>query len=319
MLSRRTTLILGKLFNYAFQSVLRSGGHGGARSYTTHGVRTHELYDFLYERDYDPSFCALARTLHGQRGLQDFVMQLHTGEAVVQITNEWTWEKRRLWGNSVLVRLAQDALNDLGSTDVLGWFANAPARARLGEFTDELRRSVELDGYVLRDGRLREPESDVLNTAEEAGALQALYQRLLLSDEPTAAHHLKQSESHYLENRWDDCISQSRKYLELVLLQVAVRYSEQVHGLPLPDFDKLKRQPVLVRNYLKNEHLIDADEHDALWKVYGLLSGKGNHPFMAQSDQARLLRQLALIFAQFIMLRLEGRLQSSPVSHPVPD
>jgi hypothetical protein len=46
---------------------------------------------------------------------------------------------------------------------------------------------------------------------------------------------------------------------------------------------------------------------EALAKVYGLLSHTGGHPYMAQNDQARLLRHLALTFSQFAMLRLRGK------------
>jgi hypothetical protein len=44
--------------------------------------------------------------------------------------------------------------------------------------------------------------------------------------------------------------------------------------------------------------------------VYGLLSHTGAHPYMAENDQARLLRHLALLFAHFAMLRLQGKLSS---------
>jgi hypothetical protein len=59
---------------------------------------------------------------------------------------------------------------------------------------------------------------------------------------------------------------------------------------------------------LRDEGLLDEDEMQALAKVYGVLSGKGSHPYMAADDQARLLRHMALVFSQFALLRLDGKL-----------
>jgi hypothetical protein len=63
---------------------------------------------------------------------------------------------------------------------------------------------------------------------------------------------------------------------------------------------------VEVRKYLLKNNLLDNNEVEAVEKIYGLLSHTGAHPYMAESDQARLLRQISLLFAQFIMLRLDG-------------
>ena len=38
----------------------------------------------------------------------------------------------------------------------------------------------------------------------------------------------------------------------------------------------------------------------------------GSHPYIAQQDQARLLRQLALVLSQFILLRYQGYLNQKP-------
>jgi hypothetical protein len=63
-----------------------------------------------------------------------------------------------------------------------------------------------------------------------------------------------------------------------------------------------------VRDYLERSGLLESKEKEALAKVYGPLSHTGGHPYMAQNDQARLLRHLALTFSQFAMLRLRGKL-----------
>jgi len=44
------------------------------------------------------------------------------------------------------------------------------------------------------------------------------------------------------------------------------------------------------------------------------LSETGAHPYMAESDQARLLRQLSLTLSQFVLLRLEAALKANPAN-----
>ena len=62
-----------------------------------------------------------------------------------------------------------------------------------------------------------------------------------------------------------------------------------------------------IGQYIKG--LIEKKEREAIDKVYGLLSHTGGHPYMAEGDQARLLRQLSLVLTQFALLRLEGALK----------
>ena len=50
----------------------------------------------------------------------------------------------------------------------------------------------------------------------------------------------------------------------------------------------------------------ETEEKEAIAKIYGFLSETGGHPYIANQDQARLMRHLALTFSQFVLLRLEG-------------
>lgn len=65
-------------------------------------------------------------------------------------------------------------------------------------------------------------------------------------------------------------------------------------------------RPARVREYLESSGLLESKEKEALSSVYALLSETGSHPYMAASDQARLLRHLALTLSQFVLLRLKG-------------
>jgi hypothetical protein len=70
--------------------------------------------------------------------------------------------------------------------------------------------------------------------------------------------------------------------------------------------DETYWRPVRVRDYLESSGLLEPKEKQALASSCGLLNETGGHPYMAQSDQGRLLRHLALTFSQFALLRLKG-------------
>ena len=169
-----------------------------------------------------------------------------------------------------------------------------------------MQRTLELDGYIYSNGVLLIPEESVLEEKEEEGVLESLIIGLKLSDPAVLKHHLEGSATHYYASKWDDSISNSRKGLEGVLQQVANRHSEATIGKPLaPEtYDK----PVKVREYLERGGLLEKKEQETISKVYGLLSHTGGHPYMAEQDQARLMRYLSLIFCQFVLLRLQGAL-----------
>jgi hypothetical protein len=297
MISRRTALALAQFYRGRFCG-------GGEDSDLTENC---QLYDFLYERDYPSWFCTLAKQecLRG-RGLQEWVMKLHTSESLRPVTKQgFTPDEARQLGQGYLVRLATDAINWFRDLEAFG-----PEKVGLALHHATLLKSLELDGYTYRDGRLHPPESDVLDTTEVAGVLEGLYTELGLGDQVTAQHCLKLSEDSWLGGRWDDCINNSRRFVECVLREVAAAHSLQQHGNPLPP--KTHSKPELVRQYLRAEGLLDLKEEEAIRSVYGLLSNTGSHPYIAQKDQARLLRQQALLLSQFVMLRYQGFLNSKP-------
>ena len=114
------------------------------------------------------------------------------------------------------------------------------------------------------------------------------------------------SEEHYSAERWEDCIGNSRKFLEGCLQESAAAYSTRKLGadLVVEIYDK----PVKVREFLVSHGLLSDREAKVVGETYGLLSQVGNHPNMAANDQARLLRQISLLYSEFVMLRVHGTL-----------
>ncbi len=303
MISRRSARLIAELYEGSF-SQYHQRGYGG----DYYNLDQNRLYDFLFDNGYAGYFCNAAKAtyqMYDTRRFKEFMMRLHTGESLVEVTPEWSWDQREKLGQRHLSDLAEDILNYWADRSLQYVSRNTPEKIA------DLRSALELDGYEYKDRRLLALETDVLDVQQESGVLQSLYTALDLQNRDTAFHHLQLTEEHYLGERWDDSISNSRKFLECVLQETAAKHSEKVKVIGLPE--SIYTKPVRVREYLEGEGLLESKEREAITSVYGLLSSTGGHPYMAQRDQARLLRHLALTFSQFVLLRLKGELQRGPL------
>lgn len=297
MISRKSTKTISDAYCSRFV-ILR--GRTGSRYRV---ITTDELYDFLYINDFEAwllnSFKAISYV--NPRQLEEFIMQLHTGESIN--APQWSWPQRQALGQRILKDLAEclirQRLNDPGFETYGDSNKNA---------VDLMQRTLELDGYIYRDNILWVPEETVIAEAEEQGVLESLMTSLGLPDIQTLKHHLELSAKDYQESRWDDSISNSRKVLDGVLTQTAVRFSAIAGNAGLSP--KELERAAAVRDYLEHTGILEKKEKEAIASVYGLLSDTGGHPYIAGPDQARLMRHLSLTFSQFVLLRLEGAIHA---------
>ena len=150
-------------------------------------------------------------------------------------------------------------------------------------------------------------EENILDAEEETNIIKELYKSLNLDNQNIVFHHLELSEKHYIDKKWDDSISNARKFLECILMEIASSYSKTMKKVQLSNDIYTSAQKV--REFLESEKVLETKEKKAISEIYGLLSKTGGHPYIAESDQARLLRNLALTISQFIMLRYDGILK----------
>jgi hypothetical protein len=292
VISRRTAAEIGDAYRDEFS-------WSGSKNYAAKVYRD-ELYDFLFVCGYSAWFCNSVKAIRAPRAVKEHFMKLHTGETQSRATLKWDWAARQKLGQEYLTDLAKDILNHHKSGNGRPRYGAAPTDKPPGQ---SLLQCLELDGYVYRDSRLIVPETDVLDAQEERGVLATLFCDLRLDNWPTGQHCLKLSEEHWLNGKWDDCISNARRFMECALQECAAAHSQRVKGAAIPK--NTYERPVEVRKYLECVGLLETRETRAIAEVYGLLSNVGSHPNIARKDQARLLRQVALIFAHFVMLRLK--------------
>jgi len=310
MISRTSVMTLAELYQNVFagqtyQSYLRR---------YTFQLRYNELHDFLYQRDHEPWLLNIVQghnhKVYGiitlERALPNFIMQLHTGVSV--FNDEWTWAQRTAYGQQLCLKLASDILNALDTNLLTMRKFDPTTEYKILLLAKKLQSQLELDGYILKDGKLYASEATVVNIDEELGLIGRMVKDTELEHREIIDQHLELSGTHFAEGRWSDSISNTRNFLEAVLREIADRYAVVAHGKKLAP--KIYSKPVEVRQYLEQAKLLTADEAVALAKVYGLLSGTGSHPYIAVHDQARLMRNLGLMFAEFALLRFAGYLQS---------
>jgi len=299
MIGRRSAKTIADAYHERFTSFTR--GQYGSREFQYHRDK---LYDFLFINNFEGWVLNAIKQIYrsDQRGLLEFLMRFHTGESLASGTPDWSWDKRKTLGQRFLRDLAQALIHARHSDPQFEAYGDQDKKA-----VDEMQRLLELDGYVYRAGVLLVPEESVLDVEEEEGVLENLIRAVGLPESSTIQHHLQLSEEHYQNENWDDSISNSRKTLEAVLMQVANVYSASSTGKPLPA--QTLNRPAAVREYLEQVGVLERKEQTTLGEVYGLLSNTGGHPYIAQQDQARLMRHLSVTFCQFVLLRLQGRLK----------
>lgn len=298
MISRATSLAIANVYTERFTFVSNSS-HGGR----TERVYRDSVYEFLYENEYEPWFLNLARAPISVRNFKDFWLKIHTGESIAESTKNWSWQQREKLGQRLLRELARDHLRWFKQQDPNSFWRKDDVKP-----TEEMLRRLELDGYLYKDGELLQQQDDVLNVEEEKGILQNLFTKAKLARATDAFEFLRLGEEHFVANRWSDSISNVRKFFELTL-QEGARALGHARGTSIDD--AALSRPVEVRQYLERQGLFERKERESIDKLYGLLSETGAHPYMAESDQARLLRQLSLTLSQFVLLRLEAALATS--------
>lgn len=236
MISRATTKLIAEIYN-DFYYVRKFYGSGGQY----YELDTNKLYDFLYERDYQAWFLNIIKGLgRYERSLVEFIMKIHTGESLVSGTVDWTWEQRGKLGQTYLKDLAKDIIEYCE-------VHNFPTYVT--DLIIKLKSKLELDGYIWKEKRLLFSETGVLDIEEEKGILENLVNGLNLDNQQTMLHHLKLSEEHYMNKKWDDSISNSRKFLESILQEVAAKHHTVEKNTKLSN--SIYSSPGDVRDYLK--------------------------------------------------------------------
>jgi hypothetical protein len=273
------------------------------------------VYEFFFESDFPARFCNAVRfSLHmHHRNYRDFIMKLHTGESVREILQkkDLPLEAAETEGQVYLRQIAEALLRDFNKPPAVeGGLSKAfhnMRRDELRPFVARLVAALELDGYTFRAEQLILRDSSPVDAEKQRDILIEIAKDLRLANVEVLKHCLKLSEDGYHDGRWDDSVGNGRRAMEAVFQECAALWERHAKGRELPD--DIYKWAGKVREYLQQNGLLTEKEQKALAANHGLLSETGSHPYIAQSDQARMMRQIALILSEFVMLRTAGALK----------
>jgi hypothetical protein len=279
MISRKTTSTLAMIFEHEFTEY---GDYGRSSLSDT-------VYTFFYEGNYEKSILNEIKGLITPQELKSYIQEVQ----IKDVTES---------GQRLLQKMAEDIINFYLENPQ---FVKTPK-----EYINRLVHQLQLDGYIYKNRRLLPIENSVINQQTEQTYLEVLIDSLSLSDSKLIKHHLNLSEEHYSTGKWGDCISNSRNALEAILRQIADAIHVKKNGTNLSQ--KIYTKAVDVRIYLETEKFFDKRETNTVIAVHGLLSNTGSHPNMAEKDEARLMRNLALSLSQYALITYEGFLKKNP-------
>jgi hypothetical protein len=305
MIGRRTTKRLAQV---ALERFAENKGHNMGK-----WVPWDKVYDFLFEHEFESAFCNAAETAchGGEREFEEFILKLHTGESVTDYKSKIPLEVAEIEGQVQLRKLANALLTEfkLGAkASAFGRSLESTRHAIRKPAVDALESALELDGYSYKDGRLWHRESAPVDSEKQKGLLSGLARELTLANVDVLEHHLKRADECYEAGQWDDCSSNARKALECVLQEAAAKWSLEIEGIQLPGNTYTSAR--LVREYLQKRGIITEKEMDAMRANYGLMSDLGSHPNIGKRDEARMLRQIALVLAEYALVTLRTSIEA---------
>lgn len=245
------------------------------------------FYRFLRDLGYEQWFYLHADTLITWDEIERWIAEL--------------WRGQFLKDNGYLLRAGPARVTLLAENLLAAYAENVVPNSSLNQDNmEKLKAACEADGFVILGNRLLDRDEDVVDAEEEMGLIEALYSGLGLEDVETLQHCLRQSEEHFRNEVWDDAIGDSRKALEQV-------FNGIVQDLRASEGQTTKisagKQSL---NYFEKKGLYDARTAKTFLTLYDTLSFKGNHPFLADVDEARLYRNLARMIAQYLLLSYRG-------------
>src|SRR5687768_14902154 len=105
MISRKASRLIAELYMVEFAPLQTQA----MSQFGPQKANWSELYTFLYDLDYDPAFLEwLEKQMKSLTPLKDFVMRIHTGESINQVTINFTAEAKKKASQELLRLLARD-------------------------------------------------------------------------------------------------------------------------------------------------------------------------------------------------------------------
>ncbi len=190
-------------------------------------------------------------------------------------------------------------LESTGRSDLILRFIQAGLKYLGGSWKQELTAALTRDGYVIDGEHVVSDDSIAVELRSAIEVFLEKYSGTLQVE--VLVHHLKESEDEFRLEKWDSSIGQARKFVELLLSDIATAASKA--RAETPDLG----MPVKVRDYLQKVGFFDDDERKKLVDgVYGFFSDEGAHPGISTQSAARVCLSILRSFGLYVLKKFEA-------------
>jgi hypothetical protein len=163
---------------------------------------------------------------------------------------------------------------------------------------EELRASLEIDGYELVAGRLVPATMKGINLQAEDDYLVHLIRSIAPANVEVILHHHGEADDTFVNGNWGAASAETRNFF--IALLRGLRDVATARG-GVPSFAH-GNDSGLIEDYHRRG-LLTAKEKDAILKLWVLLSYSGPHVGIQDDERARLIRLLVLGQAQWLCLK----------------
>jgi len=163
----------------------------------------------------------------------------------------------------------------------------------------QMRRSLQLDGFDVSDGKTV-PIEGPISVTEEKSRLLTYLAASSLPRKDIIAKHLKDAENLFSEGKMHPAMGQARSAFEAVVEDT----------VSLMEIKTKRKAGSGLKNqvqFLSNEGFISADEEQAFLSAWGFLSA-GAHPGLPPDEAGRIGLILGLEFIQVLLVKAKNLL-----------
>jgi hypothetical protein len=180
--------------------------------------------------------------------------------------------------------------------------ANAINNGPYGRLLDvrSLWEALQKDGFIYKDGQLREANNEVVDIQANTSALHVAINQAQHDNRQLLLHHLGEANRQFDNGEWGAATSEWRHFFE-----ESVRGAWRQTRANNPTYSgRLVKPPFAdVIKWLADSDFLTADEASAFGSAWGFLS-VGTHPGTKPESLARLCRSLAMTFGEACLQKL---------------
>lgn len=176
-----------------------------------------------------------------------------------------------------------------------------------GTYPEELVNTLQQDGYVIEEGKLKSSLPEDVQLVEQANQLDFLISKYGFN---TAKGHLEQARNAHARSEWASANAQLRSFMESLFDSIAEKLAGVNASLPPGSFQKrelLARMdpPFLLTNLNEWEFSRKGGFLQGLWNR---LHPEGSHPGLSDEEDSTFRLHIVLLVASHYLKRLDHRI-----------